>query len=1756
MSDTIDGLRIEITSSDPKKVDDGLQALAKSLGDLQKATAQLGKVLDGADFGRFGSGIKKLSQALQPLQGFKSQAGGLINSLKDFRETARDFNEFTEFDKFTSQVGRLAESLKPLAETRTQLGATLKALSEVPKIMQELDTLDFDTFGDRIKSLSNSLTPLGQIESKLGSTLTQLGRFSQVTQQLDEAFQSTNVEGDILRLVHALRPLMEMGKSNLGSVLNQLKKIPEIMDSLAKADMGVFADQMERVARAIKPLADEMQKVSQGFSAFPARIQRLIRDNERLSGSNRALNRSYGVLGTGISRTTVRFGLLYMGMRRLASRMGDWLNKSNEYVENLHLFRLAMDSATESALEFAYTVQEKMGIDVSEWMGYQAAFQNMARGFGITEEKASIMSKTLTQLGYDLAAVFNVDYEVAMQKLQSAIAGQPRPMREWGFDISETTLKMVAMGLGIEKNVELMTQMEKAQIRYIQLMETSRKQGFLGDMARTIMTPANALRVLEQQILQLKRALGEALIPVLIEFIPYVIAGTKVLTNMARAIAAMMGFELPEIDYTGLEAIRYRADDATDGLDDTTESLKKLKRQTMGFDELNILSPDTDLEGFNMGIDELGLDLSQYTYDFLGEMDTRITDLTEKVQGMVQPFIDNLPEILEVATNIGLAFLTWKLADVALEGFNSLKEIMSDLEKRKTLTQQIGLVLAVDGAIELFMADTLQFEGGGLSSGDINEVLIGLLKAAAGGYMIGGLPGLGAALAIGVAITVGKAVLENAAKDMETIKQAFYSGTGDTVTLSDLELVLSQPQARLAQGHKRWVESGLTADMGQLEILGSELVLRYARPSVDIDYVALMTSALLRKVDVNGSVITLEDPIVYTSKVKTGEKLYDVLNGLKVSDVYINLINPDADTSEVRVAQKLATILDNLGVEGVRLDILNPDVDTDVDWALMKLREHLGTLGLTGVDVEMTEGDYIPDLDNVRESMFTIINGLKIPNTAIEFTGLLPQVSDEELEQLMTELSALIGGSGVKLTISDLGIAFGEFTEGSTAGMDKFFEAQAKLLNVETEIDGITSSITEMNEAWGKGLIETQAYADGVLSQLDELIPKLNERLQGMGDNLMAALVGPLGTALEATGVHLKSLEDMIGESVDEGIANMEGLKNQAVELMTKLAESGTLMDTEWSRLGAIYDALGIEGSVRGLVDAQAEYNMVLASIGEIDFENIETVEETLNGVSEAFLTAKGKTEEYFQEAIANMRGLMDALPADSDLRPKWEAIIAATEAGMILNIGALEKGAEDFAGVIQVQLIQRMVEQFETVNEQWGDAFLDPEAFGSLAYDWIGLFHQEAFQPILSSLKSSMEDMGIEGSEFADQALNLILQGLFEYDPNSPYLIRFRENLSSDTAKVLQAFGIDAKKLAELTGVNIPEGLLDGVEGEMEKSNWKKAFETVITEAEKVYEIQSPSKVFRKMGGWLTKGLKDGIDKGLKSVVKSWSDLPDRVRAEGLTPLESYFETSADNMEGVFDRAFHNIGQSFGEMIVDVMDEWEGFPGWAKTAVLDVTQAGVELFNKAVKGDFHRTLKGEGGIEDEWGGLPDFFDAVMTGEEGALSIIEEAVGKIGEAFGDIVVNLIGFEKLFGKEVSNPVLKFLGELYNEILRMAAIAISKWVLKLILNAVGIPLLADGGFVDQGQMFVAREAGPELVGTIGNRSAVVNNDQIVASVSKGVYEAVSAAMSNQPRSSGGVSEVRVYLDGRDITRSVEVEQRDRGLDLMPGGVLVGG
>ena len=578
-----------------------------------------------------------------------------------------------------------------------------------------------------IDGLINSLTRLKEV-ARGGVGLTS------VTNQLRELNDAISGIKDptenIQKLVSALKPLESIQKTNLNSTLNALKKLPEITQQLSSIDMDEFANQIDRVVTSIRPLAEEMNKVAAGFSAFPSRIQRLITQNERLSTSNKKTGKSFGVMGTGISQLKVKLGVLYFALRRVARQTRDWVIESNKYVENLNLFRITMRDASDEALDFANKVHAAFGIDPSEWIRFQAVFHNMATGFGIAADKATVMSKNLTQLGYDLATVFNVKYEVAMQKLQSALAGQPRPMREWGFDMSEATLKLAALRHGIEANVETMTQYEKSQIRYLQIMETAKRQGILGNFAREIHTPANAMRILNQQLLLFRRELGNMIIPLLMKILPYLQAFVRVLTDAARALAAVFGFELPIIDYSGLGELPPLLDETEDGFGDATSAAKKFKNLLMGFDEINILPKDTGSSGIGSGGGiggggGLEIDPSIYDYDFLGNVSNKVNEIVDKIYKKVTPFInfirDNFDHIKDVVVAVGIGLLSWQIAKGVLNFFQWVQEVGKGGKIALGLTLMItGITLGATGIANLVAG-----------SGDVMDVI----KAAIGGAL-------------------------------------------------------------------------------------------------------------------------------------------------------------------------------------------------------------------------------------------------------------------------------------------------------------------------------------------------------------------------------------------------------------------------------------------------------------------------------------------------------------------------------------------------------------------------------------------------------------------------------------------------------------------------------------------------------------------------------------------------------------------------------------------------------------------------------------------------------------------------------------------------------------------------------------------------------------------------------------------------------------------------------------------------------------
>ena len=525
----------------------------------------------------------------------------------------------------------------------TGLNATSKSIRELKNALSGLNS------GDVSKKLTQIATGLKALESAKNIKIS-----SSIANQLNALNAAlANVrwtDGDKLRtLADGLRPLSELGKANMTTFINQLKKLPTVIEELEKADIDKFTQQMKELAAAMKPFADEMQKVSNGFSAFPLRIQRLIRSTEQYNNTVRRATNSTSAWGTVVNG--LKFGTMIYGLRRLASMIGTAVTQSNAYQENLNLFTVAMGEYAQEAFNYGQTVSEVLGIDLSDWIRNQGVFNTLLTGFGDTAERAALMSKNLTQLGYDLSSFFNISVEDAMQKLQSGISGELEPLRRLGYDLSQARLEATALSLGIDKSVQSMTQAEKAELRYYTIMtQVTTAQG---DLARTLEAPANQLRVLSAQFNMAARSIGNIFIQALNAILPYAIAVVQVIREIADAIASLFGFELTEVDYSGITAGASGAGSMADSLDEAAGAAKKLKQYTAGFDELNVFAPDSGSAGSGVGAGGgNGFDFELPEYDFIGEaVQTRV--------GEIKAMIENsLADITAVVSGFSLAIGT------------------------------------------------------------------------------------------------------------------------------------------------------------------------------------------------------------------------------------------------------------------------------------------------------------------------------------------------------------------------------------------------------------------------------------------------------------------------------------------------------------------------------------------------------------------------------------------------------------------------------------------------------------------------------------------------------------------------------------------------------------------------------------------------------------------------------------------------------------------------------------------------------------------------------------------------------------------------------------------------------------------------------------------------------------------------------------------------------------------------------------------
>ena len=425
----------------------------------------------------------------------------------------------------------------------------------------------------------------------------------------------------------------------------------------------------------------------------------------------------------------VNFTAFIASCKRIGTTIYGLVNQTSQYIQKMNQFKSIMGDSAKEAQNFVDKAERILGLDPEQMMGSLSSFQTLTKGFGIASDEAYKMSKNLTQLAADMSSFTGESMDLALQRIKSGISGEIEPMRKWGIALDQATLQETAYALGINKRVAEMTRAQKTELAYYQIMHAT--QYAQGNMARTMLTPANAIRILQTEFKQLGRAIGSVFIPIALKIIPVIRAITQILTELARKLAALFGFKIEDYDFSAstVQDIGASFGDLEDNVNGTTKALKKM---LMPFDELNNVNFDTG--GGSGGIGGVGggsLGLDTYDYDmFAGASD--------KMNEKVQEIKDNLQKMLPIIATIGAAFATmWGINKIVTfvlwikkvaDALKFLAPIAGVLKITGGVISTVaGAILYVKGIFDILNPQLSYFKGLIEAIGGAILVVVGLL---------------------------------------------------------------------------------------------------------------------------------------------------------------------------------------------------------------------------------------------------------------------------------------------------------------------------------------------------------------------------------------------------------------------------------------------------------------------------------------------------------------------------------------------------------------------------------------------------------------------------------------------------------------------------------------------------------------------------------------------------------------------------------------------------------------------------------------------------------------------------------------------------------------------------------------------------------------------------------------------------------------------------------------------------------------------
>ena len=1542
------------------------------------------------------------------------------------------------------------------------------------------------------------------------------------------------------------------------NALNRLSKRAKDVnlefDALGNATVS-FSSTMHVARNQLDAQADLMRKNAQSNKAFAESLARIVSQNRKVASSTKNVTKAQKEqesvlrkLGSAFDRGAVKtrsftdmINKLRVGMyalRQVMQGVIDGTQAAIDYVENFNLAAVAFGKDTEEMMKFVRDFSSAFRLDEAQVTRYAGLFYQVSESLGLTSQQAKTLAKNWTKLNYDLASFYNISFDAANTKLMAGLVGETEPLRRLGIILVENNLALTAHNKGIDKSIRNMTEAEKIQLRYLTALDqTTNAQG---DFARTFDETANQIRVFEEQFRVLMREIGHMLIPVVEKWAAIFSVVASALAEVIHQYNAENGL-LPALETVNAQTSGYKTtmDEAArsteqvvsvtadwskaiqeaikltsnllNNLSKVLSSVKNINNTaTLGIDELNVLSPSTAGTGNYNGWSTSGLTdaLDKVIEDFDKKLEEAMKDLEDSLDDRINlelPDYDNVigdnldiykqkvselvAQIVEFANEISTAIAP------AVEAINIFREALKGGEGETdffTLAKNVATVMAqvVAGIFDAFTA--------------IYEIVSGVIQAV-GGSALPEMVGIQRNEDGSVSITN-----DNIRTITKYLVELFF-GFKALQTLGDVVspiIEMGRNVGKIATAIGGWKVTG-----GALGVAVVGWLVNKAIDMVTDANEQASLKAYAEKGEIQPAGTTTSGDIERSKAYKEALALID------------------AERERLRQSgERSGTVQIGVGDTAQLYNVLNPDYLEDSFEAFNDFFEDW----YKTVDPNKVFSDWnptnnaIPNLDEFRKSYYDRPDFQASWSDYKKF-GYMPSETLDDKNKNRLDEQQLVTITGVSVYANGGSLNPTKDLFDGTQPLVELSEEERKKLEEEQRLideawkfykeNMLASSYTgryytEQERGWkqttDKDEFRTQVFDTTYFQKMFEIYQK--------DDMFVPINAGTTGESGQETVIETPDVTVEQKSQAPEIVVEQPASEPQPIEIPEQApVEAGDIT----------IESPTDEAQPIEIPDIEIEQP-------EIEITNDQPVVIENNTAPDTSPVVITETPATTPE---NTGLNLPSLPTEFDFDIEEDK----DDSGLSLG---LDFTPDDFG-----DQLDPVVRSYELV----ADETLTPlKAIEKTA--------SEILDTVDKPIADDNTDLGEEEEE-EDVNVEVEENTSNKEEGDTKETVRLNTSIASVLAGVVSSF---VNGISSMMDSYINSGMLYQDENGKYQSNIGN-----VSEDDKYTQNQVASDMLHSFAGflpedvasWYTAGinLAEALTNGL---IESFTeDLPTIfewvVEFVGQTATE-LTKTLPKALEALANpELWTNLFSTIIETIKMLAQSLPDIVSLAAAIVIELTQGLIEnlpqiltafadpklwssILNTLIDLAFYL-------VEN----IDQMIDAILTGIPALVSAIIDAI---------FSVNWLAVGWNIVVKITEGILNGAISLVETVINTLTATISKlwtWLGIPALPQIHIPRVdfsgalksyATGGFPEEGQLFIAREAGAEMVGSLGGRTAVANNDQIVEGIRAGVYDAVVEAMGQ----TGGKQGVTVYLDGKKIYQNQRRVAKRTGLGFGMEGV----